>query len=362
MKLTHSPYRLTLMLLLVIVLTASIATAAGTITGTVYVQGAPHLLEGVAVSDGEQVVLTDEQGLYELAIDDDFALIRISVPSGHRALHDRWFDRVHVDGEVRLDFVLVPEEQADTWAFVHITDVHIMEENAGFVSGFPGHVNALDAPRPVLVAATGDLIHDLRSFEGYEAIREGFAMYSDAMLGLEMPLLNVIGNHEHAGYRAEMDPDNPLFSAGAYERFLGPRSYSHNYGGVRLIALDNTRVNIPINRSYHSAIDERCLRWLTADLAATDEEKPIILLMHQPPANIRNGEELFGMFEGRTVFGIFYGHRHTVEEYEYEGIPTFRSGSLTRPGGGAPRGYRLVTVGPEGVIASEYRAMEAAAD
>ncbi len=358
LRLTQRRIAVPILVLAFVTLLTSTALAAGTVTGRIFSEAAPYLLEGVAVSNGEQVVLTDHQGRYELSIDDDFALIHVSVPSGYRPVDERWFDRVYVEGEVRLDFVLAPEEQPDTWSFIHITDVHIRPENAEFVAGFPRYVNALDDPRPALVANTGDLIHDLRSIEGYDGIREGFAMYTDAMDGLEVPLRNVIGNHEHAGYRTDMNPDSCLFSAGSYERLLGPRSYSYNYGGMRLIALDNTRVNIPVDGGYHSAISDRCMRWLAADLAVTDEQKPILLLMHQPPGNIRNGEELFDLLAGRTIHGIFYGHRHTVDEYEYEGIPAFRSGSLTRPGGGAARGYRLVTVGPDGIIETSYRSLE----
>lgn len=353
---------LSILALAVALLAVAHAGAAGVVTGAVCVQGSDLQLAGVALSDGEQVVLTDQRGCYRLETDSSRVLIRLSVPSGYRPLDDCWFDTVHVKGQARADFVLVPEEQPATWTFVHVTDVHITPANAEHVSRFSSHVNALTDPTPVLVISTGDLVDNtIRNSARSGELREAFDMYTDAMSGLRVPLLNVIGNHDHAGYRAGMSIRHPLFDIGAYERLVGPAWYSYSYGGVRFVVINNTRVNIPLDGQYHSAISERCLRWLQADLPVADANTPIILLMHQPPASTRNGDELMAALGGRSVLGIFHGHRHTVREEQYRGIATYEGGSLARCGN-APTGYRLVTVGREGILSAPYRPFEAAAD
>jgi len=357
----HGPILFALIAAL-IVLVASHAGAAGIVTGTVSVEGSQQLLADMAISDGEQVVLTDPQGCYRLETQSNRVLIRLSVPSGYRPLDGRWFDTLHVKGQARVDFVLVPQEQPAPWTFVHVTDVHITPAIAEHVRRFTSDVNALTDPAPVLVIATGDLVHNtIRNSARSGEIREAFAMYNDATSALRPPLLNLIGNHDHAGYRAAMSVRHPLFDIGAYERRVGPAWYSYSYGGVRLIAINNTAVNIPLDGRYHSAISARCLRWLKADLAAADEGTPIILLMHQPPAAIRNGDALTALLQRRTVLGIFHGHRHTVQEEQYHGIPTYESGSLANCVNG-PTGYRVVTVGREGIVSAPYRPFAVAAE
>lgn len=357
----HGPILLALIAVLALLI-APHAGAAGVVTGTVSVEGSQQLLADVAISDGEQVVLSDEQGCYRLETQSNRALIRLSVPSGYRPVDDRWFDTVHVRGQARVDFVLVPEDQPAPWTFVHVTDVHITPANAEHVRRFASDVNTLTDPGAALVVSTGDLVHNtIRNSARSGEIREAFAMYNDAMSGLQPPLLNLIGNHDHAGYRAGMSVRHPLFDIGAYERRVGPAWYSYSCGGVRLIAINNTRVNIPLDGRYHSAVSERCLRWLRADLAVTEASTPIILLMHQPPAPIRNGDALMALLAGRTVLGIFHGHRHTVQEEQYHGIPTYESGSLANCVNG-PTGYRLVTVGREGIVSAPYRPFAVAAE
>lgn len=339
-------------------LLASSALAAGTVTGAVYVEGASAQLAGVAISDGRQVVLTDENGRYHLDVADSFALIRITVPSGYRPLDDRWFDRVHVDGDVRLDFVLVPDDQPDTWTFAHVTDVHITPERVEHVRRFTEDVNTLADPPVALVISTGDLVHNLRAIPDYDGLREAFGMYADAMSGLNAPRLDVIGNHDLAGYQTtEITPEHELFGLGAYRRLMGPEWFSYCYGGVRFVALNNTRVNIPVDRRYHSAWDEEGLRWLEADLAVADEDTPIILLMHQPPEAATNRAEFDTILAGRTVLAIFYGHRHALVQGEYNDIPAYQGGALDRCQN-APTGYQLVTIGIDREIETQYRPVE----
>ncbi len=357
----YSPIAPTLIAVLAL-LVAPHAGATGVVTGTVSVEGSHQLLADVALSDGEQVVITDAQGRYRLETEASRVLIRLSVPSGYWPLDGRWFDTAHVKGEARVDFVLVAEEQPATWTFVHVTDVHVTQANTEHVRRFASAVNALSDPRPVLVVSTGDLVHNtIRNSARSGDLREAFAMYRDAMSGLQPPLLNLIGNHDHAGYRANMSISHPLFDIGAYERRVGPAWYSYSYSGVRLIAINNTRVNVPLDGRYHSAVSDRCLRWLKADLAAADETMPIILLMHQPPGNAINADGMMALLGERTVLGIFHGHRHAVGEEQYRGIATFEGGSLANCVNG-PTGYRLVTVGRGSIVSAPYRPFAAAAE
>ena len=63
---------------------AAKAAKGATIYGTVECEGKP--LEGVAVSDGYQIVKTDKQGIYNLTSAKRNGYVFITIPSGYEAM------------------------------------------------------------------------------------------------------------------------------------------------------------------------------------------------------------------------------------------------------------------------------------
>jgi hypothetical protein len=97
-----------------------------------------------------------------------------------------------------------------------------------------------------------------------------------------MPVWVVPGNHEIFGierHRSGVPEEHPLYGKKMFERYLGPRYYSFQYGGVHFVALDTADVN---DRWYYGHVDRTQLEWLKQDLAHVPAEIPIVTFNHIP--------------------------------------------------------------------------------
>lgn len=341
--------------LLLLTLLASVACGAPEVSGRVVCGEQP--LRGVLVSDGRQVVTTDAEGRYALPLPDDGALVRVSLPSGYWPEGKRWFERVPGGAAGTCDFALTLQEQPSPWRIVQFTDSHFITPAAERLRQFCEEVNGLEPP-VAFVMATGDLVMDSNPVSDPAIVRRIYAEYQQATAPLQPLLFNLPGNHDHPGVTAKLSLDDPVFGTPGYEALVGPAWYSLNYGGVHVIALDATVVDGPARKLWGGFTPE-CLAWLRADLAATPRTTPLLVFTHQNPADWRNAAELRELLAGREVLGIFCGHTHRSREYDWEGFRVYEGGALsgawwTGPcPDGKPRGFRTITVTPEGVT-TEY--------
>jgi hypothetical protein len=337
-------------------------TAAGTVSGTVYGAGG-RPLPGVLVSDGTQVVRTEARGSYQLPLPATGALIRLSIPSHYWPLDNRWFDRVAAADTATCDFALRPNRQTTPWQMIQVTDIHYLSRAAQSLRAFCTQVNALQ-PGPAFLMATGDLVMDSNRMTDDTVILQAFADYSAAMAPLQAPLFNLPGNHDHPGVLGKLPRTDPLFGLRGYEALVGPAWYSLNYAGVHLITLEASYVD-PATGAFETRINPECLAWLRADLALTPPSMPLLIFSHQGPLfwggnpDWSNPEELLAALAGRKVLGVFYGHTHDTIDYLWGPEHFYVGGALS--GGwwngpcvdGQPRGFRILTVTPQGV-ATQY--------
>ncbi len=356
--------RLFLVLLPVLLLSLSLpgCQAAG-ISGTVFVDAndsgaldpGEQALAGVPVSDGREVVVTDAQGQYLLKAAPSPALVRLTVPTGYWPRGDQWFQRVATAGPP-VDFPLQERPYRTPWRFVQVSDVHYIVPAQPLVRRFVEEVAALDPP-PALVISTGDLVNDAGGVTDGDLIRRLFAQYLAALSDLPAPLLNLAGNHDLPGYGGKLPLDDPLFGARGFEALVGPAWYSLDYAGHHLVMLLATRRD-PDTGQVSEGVPEECLRWLEKDLAVTPRDRPLLLFSHQPPKSWQAA--VAPLLAGRKILGVFCGHHHRNKVYPMGDWTVFEDGALS--GGwwmglgpeNTPRGYRLVTVGPDGVT-SEYK-------
>ena len=308
-------------------------------------------LAGVCLSDGEQVVVTDGSGRYRLARTDEPLLVRLSVPNGYWPTDGQWFRRVAADAVGPVDFPLRDQAQPATWRLVQVTDIHYMPSAAELIRAFVGQVDAL-RPRPALIVATGDLVMDSNNEASDEAVSTLFAGYLAATAGLSAPLLNVPGNHDHPGLSGSLAPTDALYCVRGFETLVGPAWYSLNYGGVHLVALDATNVG------YGDGLSDRCGRWLRRDLLTVPTPTPLLVFCHQPPSGWDTNGRLASLLSHRRILALGHGHLHSVQQYQWAGIPTFEAGALSGswwrgPGvDGNPRGFRVMEVSPSGVTST----------
>ena len=365
---------LTIVVLGIVVLTAVPAQlCAIQISGVVFVDSnldnhpdpGEARLEGIAVSDGHQIVTTDSYGRYQLSFDDDFIVLRLTVPSGYWPTDGRWFVRLEAPGlpSKIIHFPLRSVEQQVPFTFVHVTDIHILRSTAVKVRQFVEEVAAME-PAPIFVVDTGDMVMDSTELGDPRRATELFGIYNEAMSGLPVPLLPVPGNHDHPGFsNPDFPRGNPSFGTTGYERLVGPAYYSLDYAGHHLVAINGTELDGD-GVGYHCAMPPDCLAWLRQDMAAMPANQPVILFIHQPAAELANLEQLLEILAGHPVRAIFHGHHHAVKQSQVGGYTQYMGGALSGAWwagpclDGSPQGYSIVTITRDGVQAT-YQALGA---
>ena len=311
------------------------------ISGTVSAAG--ENLAGILVSNGEEVVATDQQGRYGLAAElDHHSFIWVCVPAGMRAKGS--FFRPLPAADTQIDFALekAPERRATSFRFAQITDIHLVEETDLLTQAdvLRHHLQSLVGQEaPAFIAASGDLTN--RGFIGELASCREILRQAGA------PLFPLFGNHDGGEERRSGRRDTAFIRH--YEQHFGPVCYSFDWGCCHFVFFAD------MDPLFSAEAQRRKLAWLWADLEAQPAGKPTILVKHA-----HTDPALIEQLAGRGVKLILWGHWHSSKVFRLADVlsaatPSFCFGGIDTN----PRGYRLIQV--DGVdIAVEYRASQAA--
>lgn len=292
-------------------------------------------IPAVAVSNQEEVVLTDGEGRYELPAREE-SFIFVSQPSGYRVpVGERWlpsfyhlhqptgtpsslgllYPGVEPTGPLpaSIDFALLPDPQAERFRALAFSDTQPTDERA---LKFIREKVVLEARSlgAAFAFVAGDVAFDDLSL--YDA-------YTRAMAGLGIPVWHVPGNHD----LNHESPDD-RYSLETYKRYFGPPYYSFNHGAVHFVMLDNVeylgREAGAARGRYRGFLDERQLAWLANDLKHVDRSKLVVLVTHIPFAfmragvpgiNTMNRERVFALLQDRPHVLLVSGHLHSVSRY-----------------------------------------------
>lgn len=312
-----------------------------TVKGVVYSDGIG--LSDVVVSDGFEVTVTDEDGIYYLPSKKKNGYVFISVPGNYDVPTDKnlpqFFQRLTPGPTVeRKDFSLIKTDNINH-VIVTMADWHLANRNNDvqqFNAGFLADVNATIADYKakgikVYGLTLGDLSWDAYWYENKYALPE----YLLEMYKINCPIFNMIGNHDNDPYIPE-----DWLSEQPYRKFVGPTYYAFNLGNVHYIVLDNIEyVNtggaegVLGDRSYNTAIVSDQMEWLKKHLATIeDKNKPIVIGMHaplysRPQVNadgnysksyaMGNGATFVAELAGFTNVHVLTGHSHI--NYAIEG-------------------------------------------
>ncbi len=349
-------------------------TAAGSILSTVGGLGAgkPLRIRGcvssggmgiarVGVSDGRSVVMTDGEGMFELASDSSRRFVHVSLPAGYEIPTQptgtaRLYRPIRPDsgGVMETGFTLEPMKGQDLeHAFILMADPQTRTK--GDVERLHGEAvpdlretAARLSPAHVFGVACGDIMYgNLELFPGYErAVRE-----------MGFPCFQVLGNHD-VDSAALID----RLSTRTFERYFGPAYYSFNRGEIHYVVLDD----ICWTGDYIGFIDDDQLGWLGADLALVEKGRTVVVFMHIPPytsrhtrygrtrpgdkAVVANREQLYRLLEPFRAYAVC-GHMHESEYLRDGGADIHVCGALcgawwTGPicQDGTPNGYAVYTV------------------
>ena len=286
------------------------AKGGANIYGVVECDGKP--VQGVAVSDGYQIVLTNKKGQYALQSEKRNGNVFITIPSGYEAVcvgddvvPPFWAE---LNGDVksaeRHDFALKAVNN-DKHVVVAAADIHIANHHndlSNFRDVFiPQLKEEIEQYRkagiPVYTFCLGDSTHEIYWYDYLFDIGDFRKLL--AQIKYPTPLFNTMGNHDNDG--ATPCDENTDFNATAkYRKAFGPTYYSVNIGKVHYVMLDNIHyINAPGGkkakgivgaRNYTHDISPEQLAWLKKDLElVTDKSTPIVVGVHSPIYRYKNG-------------------------------------------------------------------------
>ena len=256
-------------------------------------------LQGVAVSDGEEVVLSDEKGnarLRPTLSNDGLRFVHVSVPAGRRPAGP-WFWLVPPDEETErygIEFQLEPDPdtEADKFRFLTTGDSQglgdvwrdQLAEDFAEIASIEG--------RPQFHAIVGDL-----TMTGW---KDQWDDYAAARNNMTLRHYDLFGGHG-GNYRRRLGGEGERGDVGHFNLYCGPTYYSWGCGRFHCVA-----VNAVAGHFESPAAFERQKRWFPRDLMLAGADRPALLFSHYPTQSL---EDVFGWRMGR-VRVCAYGHWH----------------------------------------------------
>ena len=336
-----------------------------TLTGKVLCDNRP--VAGVAVTDGEQIVTTNDKGIYNITSTKPYGVVYITTPSGYEpammdAVRPNFWARTTADTTTkeRHDFNLKKIDD-ESFSVLMFTDTHFCndpkrEDTKHFKElASPAIARAAaDTKHNIFSVCLGDITWDRFWYATGLSIECVPQHLTDNQF--PMPFYCVHGNHDY-------DPSVPATenpNTNAIQRFsntFGPTFYSMNRGGVHFVMLDNivyknevkenqkTAVGVVGSRNYDLYVDDAQLNWLAKDLALVDKSTPLVLCMHAPLFTYNNkGEQVYSFIDGKSELlvnlikdfkdvKVFSGHSHRTMSFVHPEYPNIVEYNITSIGG-----------------------------
>lgn len=333
---------------------------------------------GVVVSDGFEVVKTDENGVYQMASEKKHNYVFVSVPSGYEPIGQGILPVIHQQlrkpaGEAeRIDFPLQAVSGQENHTMLMLGDIHLArrtndrEQFKNFVRDINNYVAGHEGR--IYAMTLGDMTWD----QFWEVNKYGFKDYlEDANQIKGVLVYHTIGNHDHSMY--EIGDFNTVKS---YKELIAPTYYSFNIGQVHYVVLDDIECtnskaakdsnnNPCYERTYNEKIVQEQLDWLAKDLAFVPKSTPLVVAMHAPLYNengtysIMNKVNIENILKVYSRVDVFTAHTHciyNVDNLEGGHIYEHNNGAICgtwwwtgkeTPGihispDGAPGGYQIV--------------------
>lgn len=258
-------------------------------------------IEGVNVSNGCDVTVTDVDGSYQIVISPTEILF-ISQPSGYSVMVDennipQFFYRHYPNGTptaiegtsvewlwpviaatgllpASIDFPLYQIDQASSEFTAHaFADPQARYELGQDMVREDLVTTLIGNPYGVLFGLTvGDVVFDNLAL--YERHKQMMAL-------MDIPQWYLPGNHD-----MNYESPNALFANETYKLHFGPTYYSFNYGKVHFVSLNNVEYagdGREFNSGeYRGYISANQIYWLERDLANVARDRLIVIASHIP--------------------------------------------------------------------------------
>lgn len=306
-------------------------TDKGPFSGTVTENGKP--VAGVSVTDGFNVVKTDEKGNFELDGWRKSRFVAITVPAGYQT--DDYYIPVDKNTD-SYDFSLEKSEitAQENHCFLQISDTEIGEKGTG--EWLDSIKDIIKEKNPAFLIHTGDIC--------YEA---GLKRYIQDMNTETMgcTVRYTIGNHDY------VDGD---YGEALFESIYGPTWYSFDVGNTHYVVTPFKGWS-----DYKSDYSKSaCWKWLKNDLENTDPDKKVVIFNH---TKCESDDYVVSLgtagkldLKQHNLVGWVFGHYHYNYVYEKNGVVNI---SAPRPDSGgidsSPAGTRVINVTANGIENTE---------
>ncbi len=283
---------------------------------------------GAKVSNGRQVVPTDADGRYRIAVENGDTLFVVK-PAGYAVPFDArglpLFYRHHFPKAApalkhgamprsdarRADFALLPARDAETsFDVLALTDPQV--NDAREVGYFAQQIVApiLRQPPARLAVVMGDIVNDQPA--QYPALIAELAR-------AKLPWLIAPGNHD-------VDPDaaSEIDTTLTFRRHFGPDSYAWEEPGAAFVVLDDVIFTPLQKQRYVGGLREDQFQFLEAYFATLPSSTRVVLAFHIPvfrigPETFREADRLrlFALLQRFRDPLILSGHTHAQRHHYY---------------------------------------------
>ena len=349
-------------------------------------------IAGVPVTDGYTYVVTDANGVYQMAANRFCRKIYMSVPSEYEIPLDPSshmpliyssdnYDKSKVN---RNDFTLEPlQAPENSFTLLMIGDPQCQTESEATrykTETIPDMQKTLNTfnPQGKYLNPYGITLGDV-TFDSYDMWGTMKNSMSNVKLqtGGYLPIFQCIGNHDHNSLAQNSDYE----ATGAFVETFGPTDYSFNRGQAHIIVMDdimvtNVNSNSSPNRytwSYNGGFTKAQYEWLKQDLSYVENksDKLVFLCLHIPfrggsksgGSNVNKEDayykEVLTLLRDFKEAHIMIGHTHYPQNYRHSsyrckgGNPIYEHIHGAACGGwwscnsnvtGAPNGYSLYEI------------------
>ena len=285
-------------------------------------------IEGVAVSDGYDVVTTDANGVYQFAAHQDARILSVSVPAEYEIPYkdnrpDFWRPIDPTEYEIRTDFTFRKRaSSAENFTIFSLADTHVKtaEHYTRFSTETMADLETLvdygNYNENSFAVILGDIVFD--SYEQVENVKT-------SLVNSPVPVFPCFGNHDCSSSVGETELD--LISK--YQQHFGPVDYSFNIGKAHVVFMKNMiyEGKEPYGTEGHyyvQGILDHQLEWLKKDLDAVEdkENKLIIMCVHIPLRGTGNSSKNYKAVVNEMLkfkeAHVLSGHHHGV----YNHIPS----------------------------------------
>lgn len=286
-------------------------------------------VENVVVSDGAEVTVTNEKGIYQLKSAKKWGYVFISVPSGyevpsvgvlpqfHRALKNS------ADVVERADFKLEKVDGQDSYKIFMLGDMHLANRTgdlgqfAQFTSDLTDYMTRHKGEK-MYALTLGDMTWDLYWYSNSYYFPQYLNTVNSQIKNLQ--IFHTMGNHDN-DFQTRSDYD----AAVKYVDQICPTYYSFNIGKVHYVVMDDidcSSYDGTESRNYVKSLSAEQLDWLAKDLSYVAKTTPVVVAMHAQvfyPTTSGfkidhdqvNTLRLFDILDGYTVRFVT-GHTHKL--------------------------------------------------